>query len=360
MGNINPSLSELQRTVAAIINYNTATLTSICIESLLNAGLPRVLVLDNNSSEEDANALKLFVASRASRVHLICSDINLGFAAGCNQLIEEILNDLNVSFVLLLNSDAVARAEGIKMMIHLMSTSGYGLVGARVVQHATDHCINIEKPHHVDSLGITLYRPLLASNRKSLNEAYLGPTAGCAIYSRLFLETVKRVHGYIFDPSFFCYAEDTDLCLRARLIGFEAGYVDEVAAAHVGQASSGGKFNNFVLYHGIRNSIWTLGKTVPFPIILLSVPWLIILHAGIFISQLLQGNGRILRLTYRDAVLGLGSVMYERRRIQATRKASIYSLYQIITPRFYEKHYIKRTLDRIVTTLLLRYRRVFR
>lgn len=352
--------SGLDRTAAVVINFNTADLTTICIQSILRIGITRILVLDNGSSIEDRNALRTFVASQGSHVFLICSSINLGFAAGSNLLIGEILNDPSVDFVLLLNSDALAQEEGIMNMVNLISTTRCGLVGGRVVQQAGDPCSKDNQVHLIDSLGITLYRPLLASNRKSTKEAYLGPTAGCAIYSRLFLETVIKAHGYIFDSSYFCYAEDTDLCLRARLIGYEAGYVDEVAASHVGQASSGGRHNSFIFYHGIRNSLWMLGKTMPLAMILASFPWVVMLHVGIFMSQLLQGNGTVVWKTYRDAFLGIRRVLSERHRVQRSRTISVQSLRHVITPRFYAKGYITATLSQAAISLWSQLRTLMR
>jgi len=38
---------------AAVINFNTAALTRRCTRSLVDAGVPRILVLDNGSAAED-------------------------------------------------------------------------------------------------------------------------------------------------------------------------------------------------------------------------------------------------------------------------------------------------------------------
>ena len=43
--------------VAAVVNYNTAALTLRCVRSLLDAGIPRILVLDNASASADFDLL---------------------------------------------------------------------------------------------------------------------------------------------------------------------------------------------------------------------------------------------------------------------------------------------------------------
>ena len=44
-----------------------------------------------------------------------------------------------------------------------------------------------------------------------------------------------------FDPEFFLTSEETDLCLRIRELGYEIGFVKEVAVRHLGAASERGK-----------------------------------------------------------------------------------------------------------------------
>jgi GT2 family glycosyltransferase len=44
-----------------------------------------------------------------------------------------------------------------------------------------------------------------------------------------------------FDPEYFLTSEETDLCLRIRELGYEIGFIAEVAVRHVGAASERGK-----------------------------------------------------------------------------------------------------------------------
>jgi GT2 family glycosyltransferase len=320
--------------VAVVINFNTAALTRRCTRSLVDAGVAKVLVLDNASAAADYEELARAHAGDAS-VRVIRSEENLGFAAGSNRLIEEALADPACERVLLVNSDAVVRASGLHECLEEMRRGAYDLMGGRMHKPAGDV---------VDSLGISLYKSLLASNRKSTDDAYLGPTGGLAAYSRAFLEEVRALHGYVFDATYFCYAEDTDLCVRARLLDRKVGYTDAVVAYHEGQGSTGGDYNDFILYHGIRNSIWMAAKSIPASILVTQLPWMILLHGGIVLRHVVNGHWRTVLRLYRDAFAGLPAVLRARKKIQATRRIEPKAFRAFIDRQFYETRYLKNAV----------------
>ncbi len=332
--------SALKDVVALVINFNTAELTRRCTRSLADAGIARILVLDNASEAQDYARLRAEPAA-CEGMRIIRSDENLGFAAGSNLLIEAALGESACRWVLLLNSDAVADAQGLARCLRTMQAAGHDLMGGRMLRLGMPP----ESEQAVDSLGITLYKPLLASNRKSTDHAYLGPTGGFAVYSRRFLEQVVLLHGYVFDPAYFCYAEDTDLCVRARLLGSSVGYTDEVVAHHEGQASNAGQYNDFILYHGIRNSIWMVAKCIPFWILVAHLPWVLTLHAGIVVRHVLQGRWRTVMRLYRDAIAGLPAVLARRRIVQASRRVTLRAFRAYIDPHFYEARFLKGAVN---------------
>ena len=322
--------------VAAVINFNTADLTAGCVRSLLACGVGRVVVLDNASAPEDYERLRAQFPMPGERLRMVRSERNLGFAQGTNQLIDEALADPRCQRVLLLNSDAVAEASGVAACLDAMQRDAHELMGGRMLKPPASAAQPV-----VDSLGISLYKCLLASNRMSTDDAYLGPTGGFAVYGRRFLEDVRALHGHVFDPSYFCYAEDTDLCVRARLLGYAAGYWDGTVAYHAGQASNAGGYSDFILYHGIRNSIWMAAKSIPASILASQLPWALLLHGGIVLRHLLQGRWRTLARLYRDALLGLPAVIRQRRRVQGSRRISPREFRTFIDRHFYEPQFLE-------------------
>jgi GT2 family glycosyltransferase len=320
-----------------IINHGTADATRTCLEALqahLAHEDARVLVLDNGSGEADVRQLHEAIDGLAPRVELTASPVNLGFAGGMNRLLERALSLPEVDQVLLLNSDTQPRAGFLPAMrARLDPASRIDMVAA-----------NLRNPRTggVDSLGITLYRSTLASNRKRADEILLGPTGGCALLTRRLLEDLHAAHGEWFDEAFFCYAEDTDLVLRARWLGYQTAYAPDALVDHAGSLSSGGPENDFVLYHGIRNSLWWLVKDAPAGWFLRSLPWFILLHGGIVLRHLRRGRARVLWRLYRDAIKGLPAMRRKRARIRATRRVDVREFHRWIEPRFYEQGYVRR------------------
>jgi len=317
-----------------IINHKTAPVTLACLERLLQfaPGDAEIHVLENGSSGQDAQELSRFADANA-QVRLALSDVNLGFAAGMNRLLEIALGDTCVDQVLLLNSDTLPGAGFIEAMQRALDVSTQTEMIAARMPHADGS---------IDSLGITLYRSTLASNRKREDEVLLGPTGGCALFTRRVLEDLHASHGEWFDESFFCYAEDTDLIIRARWLGYLPAYAAEAIVLHEGSLSSGGPDNDFVLYHGIRNSLWWLVKDAPSGWLLRSLPWFVALHCGIVARHLRRGRMRVLWRLYCDAVRGVPAMLRKRKLIRATRRVPAREFARWVEPHFYERDYLRR------------------
>ena len=329
---------------AVVVNFNTAGLTERCVASLAGQrGLVAVVLVDCASAPEDRAALQRIAPPAPASLELVDAGTNAGFAGGCNLGIAKLLARDDIDAVLLINSDATLARDGTAMLhATLDPAAGIDLAGGRIVR---------PDGSTLDSMGIAMYASLLASNRMCAEDRHFGPTGGCALYSRRLLERLRDAHGYVFDESYFCYAEDTDLAARALLLGYRPGYVDAVVATHEGQASSGGGFNDFVLYHGIRNSLWMAVKCVPGWTLLLRLPLVLALHAAICVRHALRGKAAVVWRLYRDALRGMPAVMAKRRVVQRGRTIGAREFARYVTPRFYDRGYLRQSLGDLWTAL---------
>ena len=328
----------------AVVNFNTAEQTLRCVRSLAACTPPPawITVLDNASHPSDLTRLKNGLqAAPHSRIRLWGSPVNLGFAAGCNLLIADLLREPDCTCVGLLNNDAVA-LPGLVALLRDAVQQGHdaarpiGLAGARMHR--------LHAPDEVDTLGITLYASLMPADRKDTQDSFLGPTGGCCLATRMLLDDLRSSSGYWFDERFFCYCEDTDLVLRAVLLGYQPTYVDTLGALHEGQASARHAASDFIAYHGLRNTIWMHAKLVPGLVLLRHLPWLVLAHMLTLGRQTLAGRFSTMCRVYRDALHGLTTFLRERRRIHAARRISAAQLRARLAPGFYRRGYLRQVL----------------
>ncbi|MEO7103900.1 MAG: glycosyltransferase family 2 protein [Gemmatimonadaceae bacterium] len=321
-----------------IINHRTAAATLSCVDMVLRQ-LPsddRIFLLDNGSGAIEAEVLTRYAAGHSPQIDFHVSTENLGFASGMNRLLACALDDPKVDEVLLLNSDTQPSPEFVAAMrAQLDASTRTEMIAARMLN-----------PHDgsIDNLGIALFRSTLASNRKRDDEMLLGPSGGCVLLTRRLLEDLHASHGEWFDEKFFCYAEDTDLVVRARWLGYQPAYAADAVVYHEGSLSSGGPDNDFVLYHGIRNSLWWLIKDAPTGWLLRSVPWFIALHCAICLRHLRRGRMRVLWRLYRDAIKGIPAMRRKRKIIRQTRRVPAKEFSLWVEPHFYERGYLRRAL----------------
>ena len=326
-----------------IVNFMRVADTVECLNSLLRISNPTfdVFLADNGSSNAEAAQLRSYSDRFPECIRFTAFTENYGFTGAHNRLLEQIINSNHYKFILLLNNDTVVDPEFlIKMLNKIDSEQHIEMVAARMM--------NYDDRRLVDNLGITFYKSGLASNRKSLDEPLLGPCGGCALYTTELLRQIYTVTGEYFDNDFFCYAEDTDLAWRAVLLGYSAAYADQALVYHKGSVASGGPNSDFVLYHGIRNSLFVLIKNMPFRLLLLNSGWMILLHLAILTRYLLKGKLLIVLKLYRDFICKISTMTQKRRRLQKQIKIDSKIIKQFISASFYERGYMMAALGELV------------
>ncbi|QJR16530.1 glycosyltransferase family 2 protein [Usitatibacter palustris] len=328
----------------AIVNFNTSRQTLRCLESLrASTRQPQwVCVLDNASGDDDFDALARGITPLPrAELRLFRSTVNLGFAGGNNALIDELMRELQCHVVVLLNNDATAEPAMLERLVDAASNAGeVALVGGRMNRLAA--------PTEPDSLGISIYASLMPANRLSADDPYLGPTGGCCLITRSLVEKLKEQTGYVFDERFFCYCEDTDLAMRALLLGHRPVYAADAIALHEGQASTGNVDNDFIAYHGLRNLIWMHAKLVPGWLLVKYGVLLAAAHAMTLVRQTLSGRFVVMLAVYRDALRKLPEFWRERKRFAALQgHVDSSELDRLIAPRFYRRGYLGEVIAQL-------------
>lgn len=225
-----------------VVSYNTREMTVACLASVY-AETPdldiELIVLDNASTDGSADA----IAAAFSEVRLIEAGENLGFGRGNNRAADHARGH----YLLLLNPDTLIRDRAIERLVAFAQRCPDARVwGGRTL--FGDGSLNATSalgrftPWSLFTFATGL--SAMFPNSLWLNPEGIGGWArdterqvpvitGCfLLIERAFWQ---RLGG--FDPDFFMFAEETDLCARAEALGARPRMTPEAEIVHYGGAS---------------------------------------------------------------------------------------------------------------------------
>ena len=229
-----------------IVSYNTREMTLACLKSVFEqtSGIDfEVIVVDNASTDGSAEA----IAQAFPQVRLIAGGGNLGFAGGNNRAAQEARKLSESDFLLLLNPDTHV-LEGAIQRLHEFAQQHpeAAIFGGRTCfenrQLNPASCWGKPTVRSVwfAGLGLTALFP---------NSTFLNPE-GYGGWKRDTVRQVDFVSGCFllirrklweglggFDPAFFMYGEEADLCWRAAKAGHRCMICPEARIVHYGGAS---------------------------------------------------------------------------------------------------------------------------
>jgi GT2 family glycosyltransferase len=296
-------MSELQvygqaRVYVILLNWNRWQDTIECLESVFRLSYPRftVIVCDNASTDGSMEKIegwaKGFIAASCdspdlarltvpsipkpigfdyflfsgeaatsltsgSRLLLIQTGANLGFAGGNNIGIRYALARGDCDYVWLLNNDTVVEPDSLSAMVRMAEANPkLGICGSQLRGYAP--------PHEIQTMGGRRYsrwsgrtRPQRALTTPQVSTASGAPDyveGASMLISRRCLEAVG-----LLEESYFLYYEELDLTARARS-AFHFGYSPESIVYHKEGASIGSahiRSNRSVLsdFYQARNRI---------------------------------------------------------------------------------------------------------
>jgi N-acetylglucosaminyl-diphospho-decaprenol L-rhamnosyltransferase len=200
---------------AVIVTYNSAKQVSQAIRSLWGNGVTDIIVVDNASTDHTLAILKRLGIMVVSNSH------NIGFGSACNQG----SSYLNHPYILFLNPDARLQPRSLALAVkYLQSHPDHAVAGLSL------HQPNGQPETNCYGSPVTLGSLL----RKRPPSSRLGWVSAGALLLRR--RAFNEING--FDPTFFMYWEDVDLCRRFQLAGWKIGRVPQAQVIHLRGASS--------------------------------------------------------------------------------------------------------------------------
>ncbi len=219
------------RPFAVTVNWNRAKDTLECVDSLLqgNPGT-EVVVVDNGSTDGSPD----FLRERHPDLTVIENSSNLGYVKGANMGIRLAL-EKGATHVLLLNNDAIARPGMVSELLGLFARNpSAGIAGPKIFYYGTD-IMWFNGGHFNDLLGFSTHPLMDRRDDGGDQEREVRYITGCAMMVRS--EVFRKVG--LFDEDFDIYAEDLDLCLRAKENGYGSWLMPKATAEHKVSLSTG-------------------------------------------------------------------------------------------------------------------------
>lgn len=218
-----------------VVNYNAGEYLLRCVASVYERSGGAdvdVIVVDNDSHDGSAGRAEAFFP----QMRLIRNLHNRGFGAAANQGIV----DGSGEWILLLNPDAeISAGDLASLLAYARAHPRAGAIGVLVRDpDGTLYPSARRVPSLMEATGHALVGPFKKDNRWSYaytmgdwdrtSERSVDWVSGSSMLLRR--SVIDKVGG--FDPGFFMYAEDADLCARIREAGYEVRFTPIVEVVH--------------------------------------------------------------------------------------------------------------------------------
>ena len=219
--------------VAIVVSYNSRRHLEVCLDSLRDDGVQSIVVVDNGSTDGSPES-----AVDAGAV-LVRSPGNVGYGRAAN-LGAGRPPASEARYLLICNPDLEVQPGALAVLARALdSDAALGAVGPRLCN--TDGSLYPSArtfPDLVDAMGHGLLGLVAPHNPftrryRLLDWDHSEPASVDWVSGACFLvrrEAWDSVAG--FDPSYFMYMEDVDLCWRLRRAGWQIGYEPAAEVIH--------------------------------------------------------------------------------------------------------------------------------
>ncbi|HMK54620.1 MAG TPA: glycosyltransferase family 2 protein [Methanobacteriaceae archaeon] len=283
----------LPKVAIIILNWNGWEDTLECLESLYQLNYPnyQIVVADNFSEDESLKRIREYCDGQIRvksplvdyrsdkkplKIHEYSEDVldkdpidppaktelvllknskNHGFAKGNNLAVEFALRAIKPDYFLLLNNDTVVDSHLLDELINAADEQT-GCLGPKIYYYDYQGRTDVlsftwERINFFTSLGKRCGKDQVDQRQCDHNHE-TDKVEGCSML--LKREVVEQLG--LFDPIYFAYWEETDLCQRIKKAGWKLVYVPEARMWHKVGMQWENYFSYFVIYHYlVRNRL---------------------------------------------------------------------------------------------------------
>jgi GT2 family glycosyltransferase len=271
-----------------IVNWNGIQWLPDCFNSLAKQDYRKyeIIFVDNASTDNSVG----WVTKHYPKTICVINKRNLGFADANNVGFHKAKG----KFVLFLNNDTRVEKNFLSVLINkLVSDPRIGGVQSKLLL--------MDEPDRLDAVGafftntgFLYHYGFHARDSDKFNKEIdiYTPKGACMMFQKSILDQVA-INGNIFDPSYFAYFEETDMCHRIWLHGYQIQYVPESVIYHKAGGTSTAMNNSFIQYHSFKNRIQSYLTNLDRRTLFSIMPIHLILTFGFAFVAFLRGKWRL-------------------------------------------------------------------
>jgi GT2 family glycosyltransferase len=271
-----------------IVNWNGKVNLHECLDSLFKISYSpfEVIVVDNGSSDDSVDLIRKIFPS----VKIVEVGRNLGFAEGNNLGYKKSKG----KYILFLNNDCIVTKNFLdKLVSYIDRNPTVGIVQPTILFYRPNTVFH----NRINSVGSFLLNNGFLYHqdygKSFVKQKYNKPFEVFSAYGACFLtkrEIIEKVG--LFDPDYFAYFEETDLCHRAWLAGYSVVTYPSVYVFHKGAQTSSKLSSSFVQFHSFKNKFYSYLKNLgPYYLLTMFIPHVLICEIGSLIYLLLGKPG---------------------------------------------------------------------
>jgi GT2 family glycosyltransferase len=317
-------ITQSQKGLVSIIIpvYNGEHHLNELIENLVNQTYKKIeiITVDNNSTDNSLELLKV-LSKEKTFLRIFSNKKNEGYCGGCNKGIENAYGE----FLLFLSQDRIMNNDWIEKIVdEINKNEKTGCVIGKVEREGAS---SPEYGHSYD-----VYGAVLINGSPVESNLFFG--GGTVLIRKKILDEIGG-----FDPEFFIYQEDVDICWRIRLSGNKIKIVENAICQNKGGGISDTfydsdkfqiKFDSelvnvpiYKFYYSQKNRIRTMLKNYSMKNIWKRIPISIgmIFLRGIFMSVKNKNKSYVIAVFrgYFWNILNFNNTMKFRKEIQKNR-----------------------------------------
>ena len=297
-----------------ILNFNGGKIFDRCLDSVWKSDYPHfeIILVDNGSQKKETNRLQKKYNQRAK---IILNKKNVGFAMGNNIGVRHAKG----IYLVFLNNDTVVTPNWIsKAAMRLENDHTIAFLQPKIKSLKYKKYFEYAggAGGYIDFFGYPFVRGrIFGTIEEDIgqydDERDVFWASGVCLFCRkkIFLQLGG------FDPKFFAYAEEDDLCFRAWRSGYKSIYYPEAEIYHLGGYTSNQNIaQKIFLIH--RNHLLLLLKNIKIRQLIVILPCRMFMDIGTFFYYLLKYRSRDTAFSIIRAYL---SLLFNLKNIIAAR-----------------------------------------